>query len=645
MVLPFIIDLEMNGLNGTFSYDHLPVFYFYMDMVKKKKGPIITHERYFNNPLQISHIKSVEAFGSEMKYTIPSISELNSIGKYSISQEFENDLISDYETQMDCWKDILLNENEKLSHLIKTLFNQIEKDYNEKIDAVICFYAPVSLRKVAKDRNIPVIFNERTSFRPPMFVSVGYFDLKENYGKGELEERYKRFLVEAKEKTISILERKEILALLFTSRGLNYLNLIDKIKPSKELGICSVGENAVIFKEGLFTLNELSHEALKIYLPEHIAYRDRTDNRTSLEFILDCKRIASVHSNMSFDAMLLGRTSCSYGNSPFAFMANKGIKDIKENIAPLEFVNFVVFGYFVPWELLRDEEYIRWRLTKPTEIEIYNRHLEYYLTKRGLDATLLSLKNEERLTFILENQNVKTDKICSDNFRGNPHGSYFLGRNIFDCTEGVLLENFYDTEPWGAWTSEKTSRIKFIGNELAYPRSDRKLVFMAHSFHTERPITILFNNMKIAEETVTIEMREYVVPIPVNCIHVGENILEFISSEELICPKEIGMNDDPRKLAIGFDYLRILDYGLDNKISKLESIFNAHDDRLNAHDDRLNTHDDRLNAHDDRLNAHDDRLNAHDGRLEKLYSFIVNTRHRTLYGACAWLFHKIFRRS
>lgn len=446
MILPFIIDLQIAGYDGKGNYDHLPVFYFYLDMIKNRKGPIIAHERYFSNPNAIQGIEKIKAFGLEMGYSIPSIEDLKSIGQYTIPQDFEDELISDYPTQIDCWKDILWHENKKLDIFIRKLFSKIEADYNEKIEAVLCFYAPASLRKIAAEKGIYVIFNERTSFRPPLFISSGYFDFKENYRKGELEERYNKFLEETKENPVVLFERKEILSLFMTSKGLNYLDCIDSIQPSKELGICRCGEEMIPLEQSLFTTNQLSLEAQKLYLPENIVYRDRTNSQTSIEFILSCRRIASVHSNMSFDTMLLGRTSCSYGNSPFAFMANNGIKDFKENIVPIEFINFVVFGYFVPWQFLRDEEYIRWRLTKPSEIEIYKKHLSYYLTQRGLDLSIFQQNKDDRLEVILKNQNVKLNATIKNHFTGSATGSYRLETNFLDNADGVLFENFYSME-------------------------------------------------------------------------------------------------------------------------------------------------------------------------------------------------------
>ena len=581
MILPFIMNLETAGGN---EYAHLPVLYFYLDLLKDKRGPVIAHERYFSSPDVIDKKLGGAASGfttKEMATAMPSTKDLQSIGMYAIPQDFEDDLISDYAGRRDCWQSILHQENEKLDALIRSLFSRIESDYAEKIEAVLCYYCPASLRKIAEEKKIPIIFNERTSFRHPMFVFSGYFDMKDCYGKGELEARYKRFLSETSDKKVCFFGRKEILALFMTPWGLAYLDLVDTVRPSKELGICAVGSELAPLENTLFSTEDLMLDAQKIYLPGNIVLRGRggSNQQTALEFILDCRRIASVHSNMSFDAMLLGRTSCSYGNSPFAFMANKEIRDTRENVAPLDFVNFVVFAYFVPWELLRDEEYIRWRLSKPSEIEIYSRHLEYILAKRGLDPSVLAQDGENRLAYILEKQNVKADLSFRHNFVGNVSGHYELGRNVFGCSSGVLFENFNDFEDWGAWSCRKDCRIKFLGNEAAYSSSAKRLVFAANALEKERHVAIIFNGKKLSEILILAERKEFSIDIPQQDIKIGENLLEFLSSEGEKSPVELGINDDPRKLVIGFAFLKICDCMIDER---LEAVNQGVDERLEA---------------------------------------------------------------
>ena len=89
------------------------------------------------------------------------------------------------------------------------------------------------------------------------------------------------------------------------------------------------------------------------------------------------------------------------------------------------------------------------------------------------------------------------------------------------------------------------------------------------------------------------ERRDLRIKVPAKILQ-RDNLLEFITEGPVFSPKSVGLGDDDRNLSLAFDYL------------KFDEDYAA--------------------------------------RLDKLYSLIINTRHRTLYGACAWLFHKILKK-
>jgi hypothetical protein len=84
-----------------------------------------------------------------------------------------------------------------------------------------------------------------------------------------------------------------------------------------------------------------------------------------------------MQSSGLFEAMLIGRKTYGYGKHPFSFMENNGLSDNSVGIAPLEFLNYVVFAYFVPFDWIIEPEYLRFRLSNPPETEIYGRGFSY----------------------------------------------------------------------------------------------------------------------------------------------------------------------------------------------------------------------------------------------------------------------------
>ena len=66
------------------------------------------------------------------------------------------------------------------------------------------------------------------------------------------------------------------------------------------------------------------------------------------------------------------------------------------------FMSFIAFGFLIPFEFLNNPEYLLWRLSKPSEKEIYLYHLYYYLNCCGLEKSVLDLEGGVRLKTIVQ---------------------------------------------------------------------------------------------------------------------------------------------------------------------------------------------------------------------------------------------------
>jgi hypothetical protein len=402
MIAYFVYNLEVLG-----NYEHLSVFYMFASMAADKHGPIISHERYFNGLKD--HNKS--DMGSDMyvnlskflEFDIKDDKDLQNIGQYIISQKLEDEMINSFTSRLDAWVYILKNSYEPLENCLRDYLNKIEEDYNEKIEAIICFYDIYSLRKLAIERNIPVIHYEQTTFRAPIYKKMGYFDFHDSHFYGELQERYNSFMKEAY-KAVPLLQRKELLSILLTPEYMHYISLLDEA-PQYQIGIGLMEHvQGVYIISGLTNSDEIILDASKIFANNEILTRGRNSEGNSFQFIIKCRRIAAVRSNMSFEAMLLGRTACVYGTSPYRFMGVDRITSIEEKSVPIEFLNFVVFGYYVPWKLLNDEKYIKWRLTSPSEYDIYVKHLNFWLESNYINSNILQINIDNRLFELLRIQ-------------------------------------------------------------------------------------------------------------------------------------------------------------------------------------------------------------------------------------------------
>ena len=233
-----------------------------------------------------------------------------------------------------------------------------------------------------------------------------------NEADGQLQNRYEKFLKEVAEAPVNFLSRKEILSMFLDYKFMENINLLN-CKPEYEMGIgCTYTIDVSLFANSSFLNNlELITMAKRYYNEKVLSIRlhpgdpiranlrnySIDNSSTSMHFINRCKRISVINSNIAFEAMLWGRTAYVLGNSPYAFKAYRDLSIINDLVVDLEFVNYVVFAYLIPYELMLDVEYLRWRLTNPTESEIYNYNLNYYLSCRGIESSILEESGVDRL--------------------------------------------------------------------------------------------------------------------------------------------------------------------------------------------------------------------------------------------------------
>lgn len=86
-------------------------------------------------------------------------------------------------------------------------------------------------------------------------------------------------------------------------------------------------------------------------------------------------------------------------------MGNHQLEGLPDRIASDDFLSFIAFGYLVPFELIKNVEYLMWRLSRPSEKEIYLYHLNYYCDCLHIRKGVLELPTDERLKALLKNRN------------------------------------------------------------------------------------------------------------------------------------------------------------------------------------------------------------------------------------------------
>ena len=410
MFIPIVLDFENNGLKFM-----LLKYLRFFDMCKQNNWAIITHEEFDKYEMNFPNRNEYkETMMKQYGYSLYSQEERKEVQQFFIKKEFYEKLFKKYGSELECALQLLNNRDEELEEIVEQFIQEL---YNqgETIEGILYFAAcPLSIKEVAKKHNIPMVAYETGPIRSANYrCTTSYFCNNGLYDTNEIQSRFDNFKTQMPE--LPIFSREEILTMFLEQKNLGYVSMIDKT-PKYEIGIA--GGCALVvpyFAINKYMDHELVDDILEIYHPKDILVRlhpgdmykatyrlpkyDATS--TPFPFLINSKRIAAVGSNLLFEAMLWKRVPCSLTKvMPASILCNEDYISVAEKEDVEEFVNFFIFGFLVPSELAYDEEYLRWRNSKPSEKEIYMLHLKFYMEKFGLTEEWLEKDSEIRLSLL-----------------------------------------------------------------------------------------------------------------------------------------------------------------------------------------------------------------------------------------------------
>lgn len=385
LIVPIVFDLlDYHIERPTLSW----VFEMYTNYCTNNEMPLIAQENYFNQEKKEELNEKKKAFK-----------------KYSITNEETLSITNSKKATFEEQVHFMSHTNKKYEKFINEKLDLIEKDYNQKVDAIFTWYWNPTLGKIGKDRDIEIITQEISpirEFNGNYRTRLSYFVFGNKFDNENTEELYKELKNDKEISSLKIFSREELLAIFLNTEDLKLIKELQK--PSKyDLGLSPPFENDCFFE---IYKNEAMEKTFKkidnLFDPKDVTMRyrvastrdignskwDRDDSEKAIYWILQCKRIITYVSNVAFDAMLFGKTVYLLSdNMPFSFKSITQLKYKDESVVDTEYLNFMIFGYFVPWDLMLNQEYIEWRLTNPSAIDIYRRHQGYILKKLGIENT------------------------------------------------------------------------------------------------------------------------------------------------------------------------------------------------------------------------------------------------------------------
>lgn len=378
----------------------------------------------------------------------------------------------------------LLNERDE--EIEEVLCNIIDKEMEKRQDFVIegiftCLDAFESIKEVAKKYEAPVVeyvfsaLRKVHGYADTMYIAEVEGNLRASY---EVERRYDLF---QKNNDVKFwLSKRELLAMFGKRKNIPFLKLIDQ-EGVHELGICRMawGLTPRYMKDIKYTDIDLYYEAKKKLDTSDIVVREHpnipwsnTGNEVVKEhtrndpvsFILSCKRIGCVDSQIGLKALLWNRSVYSKCDvSVLGWMCEENIESLGK--ADDRKLNYFIISYLVPSKYMFDKEYWRWRLqSNPSEFDIYMKHLAYYVKRYQLDLEKLeTLEEKKRFKYILRCRNVDSKTIellCEENGDKELDYDVLYSKIKYNVNQETMCINCKDRDMIkSSFVFEKTSEL------------------------------------------------------------------------------------------------------------------------------------------------------------------------------------------
>jgi hypothetical protein len=414
MILAVLLDL-MNYERYQLGW----AYYLFCCRCKENGWRFIAQERYVQwEPKLPREWEEINGGAGSWDYRVLSKYDMDKVKKYVIPEKIFEDLRKETGSWLEESLWLQTKRYTPLEEYLERYIEEAEQDAGEPVEAIVTYLqVATSISYIAEKRGLQTLTFEAGSLRSPGYRGTAYLCKKNTHWKpkGEMESRYLAFCADPPE--IELFNNKELLAIFLLQCYLRYLRLYDSEPVWNMLVVGGFTIDPICLSNTKYGMWEMLDEIRQIYGDSFI-FRPNPHDRykatmgipeehldysyPNIMSILKSRHIATISSNMLMDVVLWGRTPCcKVKNFELSFMCQSDYSAGNKQEIPKSFLNFLFLCFHVPMELALSDEYIRWRITKPTEKEIFYYHLRHYLFSYAIDESFLDKSTEQRLSEIL----------------------------------------------------------------------------------------------------------------------------------------------------------------------------------------------------------------------------------------------------
>ena len=421
MFISIVLDVEYMGMPSR------KMWYLKNLLHCKENGWIlITHDyirKHFDELQESVNDRFFEQFEMR-KFTIDDVKDVE---QYYIPDAIFEDKEKSFGSRTEMLSSLYNHNDPILDTCLNDIIGQIKQRHpNEPIEGVFNMLESYeSIRTFAKNLNSQLINYSFAAFRKPHGYRQTLYQISTNgyyWGDEDAKRRYAKFLEEDAE--LPIFSNAEIIAIIGKERTLPEIKLIEA-NPKYEIGVCCECFSMVpqVFETTHYTDDDIFYECKKLYTTDQFKVRSHAAHLNDIQVdrsevhndpastILSCKRVTAVQSQIILKALLWKRPAIMRKESlAFSFMCSKDYTSLET--ADIKALNYFIFGFLIPSELMFSADYWKWRNTNPSEYKIYQRHLTFLFNTLCIPKEVLSMPaDKNRLSELLKSRNCDEQLI------------------------------------------------------------------------------------------------------------------------------------------------------------------------------------------------------------------------------------------
>lgn len=375
MFVSFLYPYPLRGRRASFLW----VAYKQVGDLGPENVAFLSSEDYFEDPEAYrldGRFECHAPVNPELGFRVPTHAELQAFPRAGAPEAIYRRLKSELVSDARVWLHLIRHEDPQLTEWVCETATRLCSGGRPEALLTWCNYA--SLSAAGRQLGVPVLHCELGPLRDPWYVPLGYLDFCGVNANTEAERRAR-----ACPPLPSRVADRDSLFRFFSRCERSDLSE----GPRAKLGVALQVEddsNVLAYGRGFDTTLVLQY-ALERFAPEELLVRAHPGSwsvprpglpvdtsTTSAEFVARCERVLTLSSSVAVEAMLLGKPVTLLGESPARHLANPTLDTA--TVADLQALEFLLSNYFVPYHLLFQPEYLRWRMGNPGEAAIRERH-------------------------------------------------------------------------------------------------------------------------------------------------------------------------------------------------------------------------------------------------------------------------------